>query len=307
MIHRWLKRLLLPALAVTAAVAAWWYWYTSRDYGPAFLERKGQLLEQRATLERTTGRTSVYTVSLTSTSGLQARARARLPNRDGKFMAVLLAVGLETGQRVIDLLEERDDMVVLAVDYGWSDGFDITTVARLQNSLCRLRTVSNDAVPRLLLALDYLARGPKVDPQRIVVVGVSFGAYQALPATALDPRVSRLVLAEGGGEIGAVITACSPFWKSSLSPRLTGWIGRVLFAPFQPERWIRRVAPRPVTFIVSRSDPLFPVSAVAPVYARAGEPKRMVWHDTPHVAPNAAHLIADLSNAVMTELNANSE
>jgi dienelactone hydrolase len=303
-IRRWLKWLLVPAIVVAAAVSGWWTWYSKRDYASVFLQRKGRLENEQRIVERVTSKTTLSKLAFTSDTGLRAEARLRVPNRAGNFTGVLLAVGLETGERVLDLVAERDDMVMLAVDYGWEGEFDVKTLWQTERSLRRLKTVSDDAVPRLLLALDYLAHHSKVDTNRIFVVGVSFGSYFAIPASALDPRVSRLILVQGGGDMGTVIAASAPMWKASLPPRVLAWIGEAAFCPFEPERWIGRIAPRQVTFIASRTDPQFPVAAVERVYRLAGEPKELIWHDTPHVAPKAADIIAELARVVIEQLGA---
>jgi dienelactone hydrolase len=302
MMRRWPKRLLIVLVVTVAACAVWWIWYSKRDYGAVFLQRKGQLLQSDRATAVTTPKTTVYDLKLVSASGLVADARMRVPNRQGKFPGVLLAAGLETGKRVIDLIEERDDMVMLAVDYGWRGEFDISTLPRFCRAMETIRGRAADAVPRMLLTLEFLAQQPYVDPQQLVVVGVSYGSYLALPAAALDPKVGRLILVQGGGEMGAVIAANTRRWQAPFSPRLTAWIGKIMLLPYQPELWIRRIAPRPVTFIASRTDPEFPVAAIEAVFARAARPKELVWHDTAHVAPDAAAIIAELGRVVVGQL-----
>ncbi len=288
-------------LKVSAAGAVWW-WYSARDYAAEFSQRRGRLVEVRRTTVHRGANTTTWDLRLTGDRGLSADARLRVPDRDGRFTGVLLAAGLETGKRVIDLIEERDDLVILAVDYGWSGEFDLTTVPKMTRTLRRLKTVTADSVPRLLLGLEQLTREPKADPDRIVVVGVSYGSYFALPAAALEPRASRLILVQGGGEISASVAANADRWQTPLPPRAAGWLGEALLLPFQPERWIGRVAPRPVTFIASRTDPQFPATVIEEVFARAGQPKELIWHDTPHVAPDAAAIIAELSRVVLEQL-----
>jgi dienelactone hydrolase len=292
--HRWPTQLLVVLALVVAAGAGWWFWYSTREYGALFLRRKGEFAGH--------SRSSAFDVTLYSSTGLSAEVRMRAPNRPGKYPGVLLAVGLETGKKVIDLVEPREDMVMVAVDYGWEGEFDIRTAPKMVHSLRRLRRLSMEAVPRLMLAVEYLAQHPQVNTNRIVVVGVSYGSYLALPAAALERRVSELILVQGGGEIGATIAANEVLWKSPLPPRAAGFVGRVLFLPLQPTRWIARVSPRPVTFIASRTDPSLPVPAVETVFAKSGEPKQLIWHDTPHVAPNAAEIIAELSRVVLGQL-----
>ncbi len=297
-----LKRFAVGVLVGAAACTGLLVWELMRDYGPTFIHRKGKLVATDRRLVATTTKSSVYDLTLQSDTGPRVDARMRVPAREGKLPGVLLTVGLGTGKRVIDLIEERDDMVLLAVDYDWGEQFDVTTARKLCQTLWTMRVTSAESVPHALLGLEFLAGEPNVDANRIAVVGVSYGTYIALPAAVLEPRVGRLILVQGGGDIGATIAANAPVWKSSVSPRLAGWLGDVVFRPFQPRRWIGRVAPRQVTFIASRTDPTLPVAAIEAVYAQAGEPKELVWHDTPHVGPDAANIIAELSRVVIEEL-----
>ena len=300
--RRWLKRLLVAGLLAGAACGVWLFWYSHRDDGAIFLKRKGQLVETRREIVSKSAVTTVTELHLRSDTGLLADVRMRAPNRPGSFPCVLLAVGLGTGQRVIELVQERDDLVMLAVDYGWREEFNVSTLREMRRTLGSLRAVSNFAVPRMLLALDFAAHDPQIDHNRIIIVGVSYGTYLALPAAALDGRVAELILVQGGGEIGATVAANAERWRAALSPRAAGALMEFLFEPFKPQRWIAGIAPRPVTFIASRTDPTLPVGAVESVFARAGEPKKLVWHDTPHVEPRAQEIIAELSRVVFEEL-----
>lgn len=292
--RRWIQRLLVAASAAVAACAGLWVWYCTRDYGGIFLQQKGNLVAHRPA--------GTEDVVLLNDRGLSVEVRMRLASEPGTHPGVLLAVGLETGKRVINLLEPREDIVVLAVDYGWQGEFDIRTAPKMLQSVGRMRRLSMETVPRLLLALEFLGRQPQVDTNRLVVVGVSYGSYFALPAAALEPRVDELILVQGGGELGQTIVANAELWRPPLPPRAAGWLGESLFLPFQPERWIQKIAPRPVTFIASRTDPALPAAAVEKVYARARPPRKLLWHDTPHVAPSAAEIIAELSRIVLEQL-----
>jgi hypothetical protein len=298
------KAALVAGGLIIGAGLAWGVWNSMRDYGSLFLQRKGTLLQARRELVATTAQTSLYELHLTSDTGLEVDARLRVPVQPGRYPALLIAAGLHTGQHVIDLVEEQDKLVLMAIDYGWKGEFALSTLPNTVRTFWRLRAVSNDAVPRMLLALDALVREPASDPARTVVLGVSYGSYHALATAALDPRVSRIILLQGGGEIGPVIAANAPLWKSPLPPGPTGWVGKTLLTAFEPARWIGRVAPRRVTFIASRHDPQFPVASVERVFAQAGEPKELVWHDTPHVGPNAAEIIHELTQVVLQQLGA---
>ncbi len=298
----WGKRLLLATLTAGATAAGWITWHTRRDYGPVFLARKGQLVEVQRQRIAVTARTTTDELRLRSDTGLEALVRLRGPNCPGRFPGVLLAVGLHTGAQVLELIDECDDLVVAAVDYGWNEHFDVRSLRTLWSMLRRLGAVSMAAVPRQLLGLEALASDSAVDAERLSVVGVSYGAYIALPAAVLEPRVRRLILAQGGGEIGPTIAANAPHWEAAVPPRAAGRLAEALYAPFRPERWICRLSPRRVTFIASRQDVTLPAESVMRVYARAGEPKEFIWQDLPHVGPDAVRIIAALAEVVLAEL-----
>lgn len=300
--RRGVSRLLLLLAVAVATGAGGWNWYAHRDYGAVYRRAKGRLVTVQPQKVARTDRTTTYDLRLESDTGLQTEARIRVPNADGKFPAVVLTVGLGTGKRVVELLDETDDFVLLAVDYSWREQFDVTSLGKIVRTLGRLRTLSDASVPRLLLAVDYLAREPLVDPARISVVGVSYGTYYALPVAAVDTRVRQVILVQGGGAIAPTLTANARGWHAPGPPRLWGAVGAAVFLPFEPERWVGAITPRRVTFIASRTDPMLPAAAVTATYERAGEPRALLWHDTPHVAPHAEDIIRELSRVVLPQL-----
>lgn len=50
--------------------------------------------------------------------------------------------------------------------------------------------------------LDWLAEQPRIDPQRLGIMGTSFGAVVAALAAEADPRIRATVLFLGGGDLG---------------------------------------------------------------------------------------------------------
>ncbi|MCX5759271.1 MAG: acetylxylan esterase [Candidatus Hydrogenedentes bacterium] len=67
--------------------------------------------------------------------------------------------------------------------------------------------------------IDYLSTHPDIDPQRIYLVGASYGAITGSTVMARDKRLRAGILVYGGGDLGAAISAnCSirmpPTWAS---------------------------------------------------------------------------------------------
>jgi hypothetical protein len=296
-------RLMVWALALVMVAGAGWYtWYATRDYGAVFRRRAGRLQEAPRTLVSQSARTATYDVLLRSDRGWQMEARLRVPRRPGPHPAVLLTVGLQTGKRVVELIEDFDDLVVMALDYGWREPFAIASVPDFGRTLPRVWAASRDVVPGLLLAVELLMLEPPVDPDRVAVVGVSYGSYFALAAGALEPRVRQVFLLQGGAPIDETLAINAAFWQAPLPPRILGWLGNQLFLPFRPDRWVPRISPRAVTFVASRQDDMLPARGVERVFALAGEPRELLWVDLPHAHRDATTVIPELTKAVVPRL-----
>jgi dienelactone hydrolase len=277
------------------------FFYAQRDYAKVFAAQKSETADVQRELLRTSELSQTEDVTLRGADGRTVVVRLRTPLQDGKFQAVMLAVGLETGKRVVDMLEDRDDMVVAALDYPNGVRWDTPSKLKLIRDM---RRTSMKAVPALLAALDALYAEPKVDTNRVVLVGVSYGSYFALAAGAIDKRVSKVMLLQGGGEISRVVAANVGALGVPLPPKLVGMFAEIYFLPLQPERFAAKISPRPLVVIASRDDEGFPPESIESVFARAREPKRLVWHDMPHVQPGVAELIAELTRVALRELTA---
>ncbi len=108
-----------------------------------------------------------------------------------------------------------------------------------------------------LQAMDVLARQPGVDPQRIGVIGHSFGGYNAYFLSALDTRVRAVVSSCGLCPFSADAAHWAKRdWYTHL-PRLSTDIERDR-VPFEFNEIIALTAPRPMFFYAAQSDHIFP-------------------------------------------------
>ena len=118
--------------------------------------------------------------------------------------------------------------------------------------------LGDNAQPAVDAALDWVARRPDVDPQRIAAFGSSLGGEVLLEATARDPRL-RAVVSDGGARpedqadakdrgplervvVGLMLGATRAISGERPAPSLTGLVPRI--------------APRPVLLIASGGDPV---------------------------------------------------
>ncbi|HMD60698.1 MAG TPA: alpha/beta hydrolase family protein [Opitutaceae bacterium] len=122
-----------------------------------------------------------------------------------------------------------------------------------------------------LMALDYLASLPEVDPDRIGVTGMSMGATRTWWLMALDERIKT-----------GVAIACQTRYQNlvqhgSIHEHDIGYFVPGMLAHFDSEAVIALIAPRPVLFQTGDRDGGSPVdgihaidSAVRPVYRLYG-------------------------------------
>jgi len=123
-----------------------------------------------------------------------------------------------------------------------------------------------------LMALDYLASRPEVEPTRIGVTGISMGATRSWWLMALDERIKT-----------GVAVACLTRYQDLIQHEALKAHGIYYFVPgllthFDSEAIVALIAPRPVLFMTGSEDIGSPVdgihaieSAVRPVYKLYGK------------------------------------
>jgi len=147
----------------------------------------------------------------------------------------------------------------------------------------RIMTTIHD--PRRLI--DVIEKRPDIDSQRIYLWGASFGAMAGCSVMAYDPRLKAGVLTLCGGDFQKMARDSS--LRQTL-PRFS-WIklaapvAASLLRPFDPILHIARIAPRPLLFQNLLNDEMIPRSSVEELYNRAGQPKQILWYDSPHNHP----------------------
>ena len=79
----------------------------------------------------------------------------------------------------------------------------------------------------------------------------------------------------------------------------------MVLSPFEPNRYIHDVAPRPLLMVNSPGDLLFPDESARSLFDHAGEPKEIVWHTSKHVMPGAQEIIEELTEIVVQKFYLN--
>jgi dienelactone hydrolase len=112
-------------------------------------------------------------------------------------------------------------------------------------------------------SVDFLVRQRKVDARHVGLFGISRGAEAGTVVAGADRRLTPVVLFYGGHydalETEHLPAAC-------------------------PANYIGRISPRPLLMINGEADSDFDkVTAVDPLYARARQPKEIIWTEAGHM------------------------
>jgi dipeptidyl aminopeptidase/acylaminoacyl peptidase len=134
----------------------------------------------------------------------------------------------------------------------------------------------------VIAAVNWLkSRG--YQPKAIGVLGVSMGASTAIGATAEDPDIGALVIDSAYAEVYPVmqqnwsnVSGLSNIFLPS-TMILGSWITGYDLTQSKPVNEIRKIAPRPVLIIHSRSDPFTPVNQA---YALKSENPLSIYWET---------------------------
>ncbi|BET65683.1 hypothetical protein ASA1KI_06010 [Opitutales bacterium ASA1] len=276
-----------------------------------FLERVGTISSERIVSTRPTapGYTAKQ-VYLVSSSGLEARFAVLRPNHlreDERLPLMVLLAGHRTGRDAVDVVGTPGPIAVAALDYPY-DGPERFSGAR--EALAHLPAMQRallDTPPATLLALEWLAAQPWVDPERIELVGVSLGTPFAAVAGALEPRFRRVWFLHGGADNRAWLDASlAEDIPSSFLRRPAAALLHLLAhgATFDTERWVARIAPRPIVVVGARQDEGLTRENVQRLHDAATGPRELVWTDGGHVQPNRPAIVRELLDIVTARLDA---
>ena len=162
--------------------------------------------------------------------------------------------------------------------------------------------------------IGYLATRPEIDPERIYLVGASYGAITGSTVMAWDKRIRAGVLVYGGGDLGKLINSTAtrlgiaaafgwvdgkkvdpekpPLPKlTPMQDRIAGtviWcvtpLVRYFLGASDPIHYVDKIAPTPVLFQDGKYDVLVPAPAGKALQEKAKNVnKDIIWYDSDHV------------------------
>jgi len=289
----WLKRifrvagvalgLILLSLAFAGA-------YLRLDKDNVFLEVRGTYQDTVTLESRESGQSRTRLLQLRNHrgDGVTEVYFRRPVELDPDYRILLTYAGAKTRDRILTLIPDRSDLVLVCVQYPYDSPDGLLEHLRWPHHIrqAAFRTVAGG-----MLALSFLDRGERLELERLVVIGVSVGVPFATIHGALDERVPTVVLIHGGGDLPAQARAVAePRWLATPASVMA----TILFHTFEPLRYVDRIAPRKLVMVAARDDKMLPVETVEKLYARAREPKEMIWTESAHVRSRDTVLIADI-------------
>lgn len=292
-------------LAVVVAVFGYWLVPVMddpvADYGPADT-RVERVVEER----RWKAAAGHYRqVTLYSQSGIRVPVSVRRPAGAVEHMPVMILLGGQgTGRDACALIDVQPDLVCVALSYPYEGAADLHGLSALWN-VREVQAAIVNTPPAVLMVIDYIANRSELNAGHIELVGVSLGAFLASVPAALDTRVRRLWLVHGAAMPARVLShqlredIPYPWLRDGLGQALS-----VLIAgPYlKPERWVGRVAPRPVVLINAREDEALPAPTIRRLHAAAAQPREIIWTEGGHVLPGREAVIRQLTELVVQRI-----
>ena len=290
------------ALLAIAVAAVSLEAYREHDYRARFARAAGELVAVRDStgVGQSADGWRVNDVTLVSDTGAEVRIRVRAPGYlDGvRRPAAILVGGYKTGRGAVEIPATTEGVILASIAYPYDEPDRPRGIEWLWKAP-RVRSAMIRTPPALLLAAQYLYAREDVDPERVSIIGVSFGVPFATVTAATDRRIAGVALLHGGGDAERLIAAAFPQelpgWAVGIVSRLVA----LFVEPLEPTRYAGAVAPRPLLMINATGDEAIPRESVLALYRAARRPKRLIWLESDHVAIGEEQLIAGLMDETL--------
>jgi dienelactone hydrolase len=146
--------------------------------------------------------------------------------------------------------------------------------------------------------VDYLQQHPDIHPDRIYMVGASYGAITGSTATAMEPRIKATVLVYGGAGISNLLEA--RLIKQEVGAWLTPlkMFANFVLWPADPIRYAGKIAPRPVLLQNGKDDGLISIAAAEALQNAIQDPKKVTWYEGDHIGLDEATVLTVLDEGL---------
>jgi dienelactone hydrolase len=177
--------------------------------------------------------------------------------------------------------------------------------------------------------IDYLSTHPDIDPQRIYLIGASYGAVTGSTVMAKDKRLRAGIMVYGGGDFRKLLDSYANHLSVAVVlgliegknlnpekpplPKLTPSqerkvsvvlgclipVARYFLGVSDPIYYAGQISPTPVYFQNGKYDVLVPAAAGKALQDAAREPKKITWYESDHVGINLEHTKRVLADGLM--------
>ena len=295
------QRRLAVIFSAFAALGLVGAWALSFDAPEEFWSQKGELADVETAAVGADSLYDAFQITLVSNADYRVRGYLRVPSQGGRWPAVIVIGGTNTGRMAAELFTPVEPYVILGLDYPW----DGPTSLSWWQFLVRIFAVQRAMLltpSAVMLGADYLATRDDVDISGLVYAGASFGAQLITVAGALDERAGQVLIIYGGGDYAALLRAnlnLKPLWLRSAVARIGAWLVRAI----EPLDYVGQIAPRRTIIINGLRDDRIPVSLVERLYEAAGQPKQLIWLDEGHISSRYPETIAPVLAAASRALD----
>lgn len=211
------------------------------------------------------------------------------PNRNGPFPGVIvldITAGDQSLSRTIASYLAQNGVAALFVQMAYYGP------RRPPGSKLRLLSTNIphtiEAVRQTVLdvrrATAWMETRPELDPKRLGLHGTSLGSMIGALAAEMEPKLSRVSIALGGGGLVDAYyddKRAAPYrrmWEAIGGTKET--VARVL-APIDPITCAANLKDRRVLIVAGKRDDIVPPSATEALWKAAGKP-RILWYDCTH-------------------------
>jgi hypothetical protein len=275
--------------------------FLNGDKTAVFYRVRGEYRDARVLREWHLGANRCRLVELRNDRGeAVTTAYVRIPVPTPPQPRILLTyAGETTGETMLELIPPRPDLVLVAVQYPYRRPHGPLEDLRWPYDVRRtvFRTVAGG-----MLAVSYLARDEHLPLARLTVLGASLGTSFGVIHGALDPRVTDVMVVHGGGALPAVLWSIDRREGRTWRAPLLAGLGALVVESFDPDRFVGRIAPRPLLVVAARHDRFFPPSSVIALYDHAHPPKRLLWTEGEHVGAGKTALVTEIVRVIEQQL-----
>ncbi|MFC1557340.1 alpha/beta hydrolase family protein [candidate division KSB1 bacterium] len=296
-IYRTLFIITVSAAVIAAAYAVHYY---TKDHVGTLLEFRRPYISAEVTYMSEDTVTSVYSVILKREFRPDLNCYMRKPVRGGKYPAMILLGGLNSGKDAINLVGELDlvrDLIIMTIDYPYEGRTKNVGVLEFLREVPSIRNASFDTAASVSVLIDFLETLTDYDQENIFVTGGSFGCFFAIAAGAIDSRIKGVASLYGGGDISMLIKD-NFHWGPGFVRATAGFLAEFLVLPVEPMRYVDKIAPRHFLMVNGLDDERIPEASVAKLFERAGEPKELIWFKSDHIQPTPGKLTQELTEVV---------